>query len=136
MKRIYYPRTTVSQRTLLFQIWEETHDVVKACSKARVSERTFYYWKPRFEAGGYQALEQFQDHSPQNPARVSAEIEQKVIKLRQANPGWGKQRITDAVAKANNWVPLVSPNTVKRILQDAGLWSVPETSVKKKDLKR
>lgn len=135
MKRIYYPRTTVSQRTLLFQIWEETQDMVKACGKARVSERTFYYWKPRFEAGGYQALAQFQDHSPQNPARVSAEIEQKVIKLRQANPGWGKQRISDEVAKENNWVPLVSPNTVKRILQDAGLWSVPETSVKKRDLK-
>ena len=135
MKRIYYPRTTVSQRTLLFQIWEETQDVVKACSKARVSERTFYYWKPRFEAGGYQALEQFQDQSPQNPARVSAEIEQKVIKLRQENPSWGKQRITDEVAKANNWVPLVSPNTVKRILQAAGLWPVPETSVKKRDPK-
>lgn len=26
------------------------------------------------------------------------------------------------MAKANNWVPLVSPNTVKRILKDAGLW--------------
>jgi transposase len=135
MKRIYYPRTTVSQRTLLFQIWEETHDVVKACSKARVSERTFYYWKPRFETGGYPAIAQFQDQRPQNPARVSTEIEQKVIKLRQEQPGWGKRRIRDAVAKENNWVPLVSPNTVKRILQDAGLWSVPETSVKKRGLK-
>jgi transposase len=135
MKRIYYPRTTVSQRTLLFQIWEETQDMIKACSKARVSERTFYYWKPRFEAGGYQALEQFQDQRPKNPARVSAEIDQKVVKLRQENPGWGKQRITNEMAKENNWVALVSPNTVKRILRDAGLWPVPETSVKKRGLK-
>jgi hypothetical protein len=26
------------------------------------------------------------------------------------------------MAKTNNWVALVSPNTVKRILKDEGLW--------------
>jgi hypothetical protein len=36
------------------------------------------------------------------------------------------------MAKANDWVPLVSPNTVKRILQAAGLWQKPEPGVKKK----
>jgi hypothetical protein len=34
------------------------------------------------------------------------------------------------MAKANNWVPLVSPNTVKRILRDAELW--PERGVGEK----
>jgi transposase len=106
-------------------------DVAKACRQARVSERTFYYWKPRFEAGGYEALEQFGDHRPQNPSRVSPAIEQNVIELRREHPGWGKRRIADELAKKNNWIPLVSPNTVKRILQDADLWVVPETSAKK-----
>jgi transposase len=131
MKRIHYPRTTVSQRKLLFETWEATKDVAKACRQARVSERTFYYWKPRFEAGGYEALERFGDHRPQNPSRVSPAIEQKVIELRREHPSWGKRRIADELAKKNNWTPLVSPNTVKRILQDADLWVVPETSAKK-----
>jgi hypothetical protein len=50
-------------------------------------------------------------------------VEQRVIRLRQANPAWGKRRIADELAKANDWVPVVSPNTVRRILQAAGLWS-------------
>lgn len=127
MTRIHYPRTTVSQRKLLFETWEETKDVAKACSTARVSARTFYYWKPRFETGGYEALEQFASHAPQEPNRTAKTIEQEVIELRQQNRSWGKRRIADELGKKNNWIPVISPNTVKRILQDAGLWFQPET---------
>jgi len=135
MKGISYPRTTVAQRKKLFEVWKETKDVGKACRQARVSERTFYYWKPRFEAGGYSALEQFGDHRPKTPVRVAAEVEQQVIELRQAQPSWGKRRIADELAKSNNWVAVVSPNTVRRILQEAGLWSGSETTTQKKSLK-
>jgi transposase len=135
MKGISYPRTTVAQRKMLFAVWEEIKDVGKACSQARVSERTFYYWKPRFEAGGYPALEQFADHRPKTPARVAAEVEQQVIEMRQAQPSWGKRRIADELAKSNNWVSVISPNTVRRILQEAGLWSASKTTAPKKSPK-
>ena len=46
-----------------------------------------------------------------------------MIALRRQHPDWGQQRLTDELAKANGWVPLVSPNTVTRILRDAGLWT-------------
>jgi hypothetical protein len=39
--------------------------------------------------------------------------------------------LTDEISKANNWVPLVSPNTVRRILEDAGMWKPEENRVKK-----
>jgi hypothetical protein len=42
--------------------------------------------------------------------------------------------LVDEIAKANNWVPLVSPNTVRRILEDAGLWQPDENRLKKKQL--
>ena len=51
--------------------------------------------------------------------------------MRRENPAWGKRRIADELAKDNNWVPLVSPNTVKRILKDAGLWPKAESQAKK-----
>ncbi|OQY32799.1 MAG: hypothetical protein B6243_07080 [Anaerolineaceae bacterium 4572_5.2] len=127
MTRIHYPRTTVSQRELLFKTWEATKDVAKACSTARVSERTFYNWKPRFETAGYEALEQFASHAPKNPNRTPEKIAQEVIEMRRQNGSWGKQRIADELAKKNNWIPVISPNTVKRILQDAGLWFQPES---------
>jgi hypothetical protein len=54
-----------------------------------------------------------------------------VVALRREQPAWGKRRIADELGKGNNWVPLVSPNTVKRILEDAGLWQQAEQPVKK-----
>ena len=62
-QRVHYPRTTPSQRKVLFQTWEETEDIATACREARVSEGAFYYWRPRFEVGGYEALEQFASHA-------------------------------------------------------------------------
>ena len=133
-RRIYYPRTTASQRQRLFEVWQETGDVAQACHQARVSERTFYNWKARFEAGGYAALQEFAAAGPKEPHRIGPEIEQKVIELKRTQPEWGKERIAQELAKPNNWMPLVSPNTVRRILIDAGLWQVSQTVEKKRPM--
>jgi len=130
-KHIHFPRTTAPQRRLLFETWEATENVTQACRTAHVGRRTFYYWKPRFAAGGYAALAQFESPAPKAPAHTAPAIEQRVLELRRQNPDWGKRRIADEVAKANHWERLVSPNTVKRILSDAGLWPPPTTTAKK-----
>lgn len=130
-KYTYFPRTTAQQRRLLFEVWEETGDRHEACRRAHVSQGTFYHWKPRFEAGGYEALDEPLSHAPHSPNKTSAEIKSKVLEKRHEHPEWGKRRIADELAKGNSWVPLVSPNTVKRILQDAGLWPEAESAAKK-----
>jgi transposase len=125
-KRIHFPQTTAQQRKLLFETWEATGNVTQACRKAHVGRGTFYYWKSRFDEYGYAGLEEFASRAPKEPHRVPAEVEHKVIALRREHSGWGKKRIADEIAKGNNWVPLVSPNTVRRILEDAGLWTTEE----------
>ena len=130
-KRTYFPTTTAQQRRLLFEIWEETGDLAEACRRAHVSVGTFYYWKPRFAEGGYEALESLRSRAPKAPYQTDPAIAAQVVDMRKAQPTWGKRRIADELAKGNNWVPLVSPNTVKRILQGAGLWR-PGTSEAKK----
>jgi hypothetical protein len=130
-KRIHFPLTTAQQRRLLFETWQACGNVTLACRTAHVGRRTFYYWKPRFEQGGYAALEHFAPMAPKQPHRTDPTIEQQVVALRQDHPDWGKQRIADELAKANNWVPVVSPNTVKRILRSASLWSAPMAPEKK-----
>ena len=134
-KHIHFPRTTPAQRKLLFETWEATGNVPAACQVAHVGRGTFYYWKPRFDAAGYAALLQFADHAPKAPARISDRLAQRVIALRQQHPTWGKRRISDELAKANNWQPLLSPNSVKRILMAAGLWIRLERMAKKKTLR-
>ena len=130
-KRTYFPRTTAQQRRLLFEVWEATGSVAEACRQAHVCERTCFKWKPRFAVGGYAALAEFQSHAPKEPYRKPKEVEEAVRALRRQQPDWGKRRIADELAKGNNWVPLVSPNTVKRMLKDAGLWPQPAAPAKK-----
>ncbi len=131
-KHIHFPRTTAAQRKLLFETWAATGNVPASCQVAHVGRGTFYYWKPRFDAEGYAALVQFADHAPRTPARIADSLAQRAIDLRQQNPTWGKRRISDELAKANNWEPLLSPNSVKRILIDAGLWTSIERTAEKK----
>jgi transposase len=131
-KRTYFPPTTPQQRKLLFETWEATGNVTVACRKAHVGLGTFYYWKPRFEAEGYAGLESYEKKGPEKGyGRTAAEVEKKIIELRNLHTDWGKHRIAAEAAKANNWVPLVSPNTVRRILAEAGLWQ-PEATRRKK----
>ena len=121
-KRTYFGFSTPQQRKLLFETWEATGNVTAACRTARVSRGLFYYWKARFDQYGYTGLETFDSRVAHKLNHKSAAITQQVITLREQHPDWGKARIAQELAKRNNWVPLVSPNTVRRILHTAGLW--------------
>lgn len=132
-KRIYYRETTSQQRKHLFETWEATGSVTEACRKARVSRGTFYHWRARYEEHGAAGLERSASRAPKEHARTAPEIEEKVIAARREHPEWGKRRIADELAKANNWERLVSPNTVRRILKDAGLWERTESGEGKKE---
>lgn len=129
--RAHFRPTTAAQRRLLFATWEATGNVTLACRTAHVGRRTFYYWKPRFEAAGYPGLDHVTSSAPKQPHRVAETVAQQVITLRQANPTWGKQRIVHELAKVHTWQSVVSANTVKRILRDAGLWVAPPPAKKK-----
>ena len=129
--RTYFGATTAQQRRPLFERYEASGNREEACQRAGVSQSTFYVWKARFEAEGYAGLEKSQSRAPHQPHRIARGIEERVIELYKQHGEWGKERIADEMAKANNWVPQVSANTVRRILQDAGLWSTNERAVKK-----
>jgi transposase len=131
-KRTHYRQTTPDQRRLLFETWEATGSVTEASQVAHVCRQTFYVWEPRFTAEGYAGLLEFASRAPKHPSRIDASIESRVIALRQEHPSWGKQRIADELTQANQWVPLVSRGTVRRILIDVGLWPEPAAAVKKK----
>ncbi|MCX6068248.1 MAG: integrase core domain-containing protein [Chloroflexi bacterium] len=124
---VYFPPTTPQQRKLLYETWEQTDNVTTACKKAHVGRATFYYWKPRFDKDGYAGLENYEKTGvPKGTGCVAAEVETKVLELHDQHADWGKHRLANEIAKANNWVPLLSPNTVRRVLEDAGMWKPDE----------
>ena len=130
---IHFPLTTAQQRKLLFETWQATGNVTAACRKAHVGRGTFYYWKPRFDAQGFPGLAEFASRATKEPHRTPAAVAQQVLALRREHPDWGKKRLADELAKANNWVPLVGPNTVKRILPDRVSRQPPRPAGGKKD---
>jgi transposase len=130
-KAAKYRYTTSEQRKLLFETWEATGNVVAACQKAHVGRRTFYNWKHRFISKGLAGLEEFESRARLHPRSVAENLKKQVIERRTANPTWGKLRIAQELAKENNWVPVISPNAVRHILEAAGLWG--QASARKKD---
>jgi transposase len=136
-KRVYFPPTTPQQRKLLFETWEQIDNVTAACQKAHGGRTTFYYWKSRFDKEGYAGLETYEKTGvPKGTGRVTVEVKSKVLELHGQHADWGKHRLANEIAKANNWVALVSPNTVRRILEEAGMWKPEENKVKKAALNR
>jgi len=129
-KRTYFGFSTSQQRKLLFETWEATGSVTQACQKARVSRGLFYYWKSRFDREGYAGLETFESRTAHRLRRKAETIRAQVIEARRLHPDWGKTRISQELTKANNWVAVVSPNTVRHILEEAKLW--PEQPVREK----
>lgn len=131
-QRIYYPRTTYSQRELLFEVWEKTKDVEEACQQAHVSQGTYYYWRGRFGENGYEGIKKAKKTGPAKGIWAEEEIKEKVVLLKQENPEWGKRRIADELVKKNSWVPVISPNTVRKILKEKGMWTETMSDPKKK----
>ncbi len=122
-KRTYFRPTTPQQRRLLFETFEQTHDIDEACRVAHVARRTFFYWQPRYREGGLAALEHELSRAP-HKTRIPPTPEttvQEVIAYRRAHPEAGYRRIAAELKKAHGWQSVISPAQVKRILQAAGL---------------
>ncbi len=133
---MYYPKTTYSQRKLLFEVWEKTGNASKACREAHVSEGTYYCWKERFSKEGYEGLKNNKKTGPEKGMWTTEEIKAKVVELKKENEDWGKRRIADELSKKNSWVAVVSANTVRRILEEAGMWTGVVREAKKKEKRK
>jgi len=120
-KQNYFPPTTAEQRRLLFETWEKTGNIQESCRIAGVSRTTFYHWRERFLAEGFEALERPRSNAPHRPRRVASHIEQRVIEMRQRHPTWGKLRISKEVNRQIG-PKAISPNSVMRILVRENIW--------------
>jgi transposase len=131
-KRPYFRPTSPAQRRLLFETYEATGDAGEACAKAHVGRGTFYYWRPRFEAGGYAALEQERSRAPHRTRipRTKPEIVQEVVSYKQDHPEAGYRTIAQRIRQVHDWQPVIGPSKVRLILLEAGLVK-PAVSAKK-----
>jgi transposase InsO family protein len=88
------------------------------CAEFGVSRPTGYDWARRYEAAGIAGMEEKSRRPRHSPTQTAAEIEQRVVELRQRRPDWGARKLQVLLAREHIELPVI---TVHRILLRHGL---------------
>src|SRR5262245_51088380 len=106
------------QRLLLLDIWRRSGlSAGDFAPLVGLSKFTLYEWKRRFEADGPAGLADKPRGGPQG-SRLSEVTRRTIVMLKQSNPDWGCQRISDVLLRG----PALSASVaaVARVLHEAG----------------
>jgi transposase len=82
-----------------------------------ISKHTLYAWKKRFEEQGPGGLMDKPKGGPRG-SKLSDLTKRTILMLKQANPSWGCQRISDMLVRGPGLS--ASPSAVATVLHDAG----------------
>jgi transposase InsO family protein len=106
------------QRLLLLDLWQRSGlPAGDFAPLVGVSKHTLYAWKKRFERQGPAGLLDQPKGGPKG-SRMSDLTKRTILMLKQANPTWGCQRISDMLLRGPA-LP-ASPGAVARVLHEAG----------------
>jgi transposase InsO family protein len=106
------------QRLLLLDLWQGSGlPAGDFGALVGVSKHTLYAWKKRFDTKGPAGLLDQPKGGPQG-SRLSDLTQRTILMLKQANPDWGCQRISDMLLRGPA-LP-ASPGAVARVLHEAG----------------
>ena len=119
----YLKPTTFTQRKLMIETYQKTHNISFSCRKAKVSINTFRRWYPRYLEQGMEEIRRPKKHIRKNLGRVPEKYASRAIELKKKNPNWGRRTIASVIVKENNNKKVISPGGVQKVLERAGLWN-------------
>src|SRR5262245_56472213 len=106
------------QRLLLLDIWRRSGlPAGDFAPLVGLSKYTLYEWKRRFEADGPAGLADKPRGGPHG-SRLAEVTRRTIVMLKQSNPDWGCQRISDVLLRGP--ALSASPAAVARVLHEAG----------------
>src|SRR5262245_10595771 len=109
---------TAEQRLLLLDTWQRSGlPAGDFAALIGMSKHTLYGWKRRFQAEGPAGLVDRPRGGPSG-SRLPEVTRRAILMLKQANPAWGCQRISDVLQRGPA-LP-ASPSAVARVLHEAG----------------
>jgi transposase InsO family protein len=109
---------TPTQRLLLLDTWQRSGlPAGDFAAMVGLSKHTLYGWKKKFEAEGPGGLVDRPRGGPQG-SKLPELTKRTILMLKQANPEWGCQRISDMLVRGPA-LP-ASAGTVARVLAEAG----------------
>jgi transposase InsO family protein len=112
------PTMTPEQRLLILDTWQRSGlPAGDFAPLVGLSKHTLYAWKKRFDESGPAGLMDQQRGAPAG-SRVHELTKRTILMLKQANPDWGCQRISDMLLRGPA-LP-ASAGAVARVLHEAG----------------
>jgi transposase InsO family protein len=112
------PALTAEQRLLLLDTWQRSGlPAGDFAAMVGLSKHTLYAWKKKFDAEGPGGLMD-RPRGGRQGSRLPELTRRTILMLKQANPEWGCQRISDMLVRGPA-LP-ASPSAVARVLHEAG----------------
>jgi transposase InsO family protein len=109
---------TAEQRLLLLDTWQRSGlPAGDFAALVGLSKHTLYGWKKRFDAEGPAGLMDQPRGAPRG-SRLPDLTRRSILMLKQANPDWGCQKISDMLLRGPA-LP-ASPSAVRQVLHEAG----------------
>jgi transposase InsO family protein len=125
---------TAEQRLLLLDTWKRSGlPANDFASLVGVARHSLYDWKRRFEAEGPAGLMDRPRGGPRG-SRLEEITKRAILMMKEQNPGWGCQRISDMLARGPA-LP-ASAGAVARVLHEAGYTLEEEPSHRHPDKPR
>lgn len=118
---------TSEQRVLILDAWQRSGLPAKDFAPlVGISYHTLYNWRRKFNELGPAGLEERQRGGPRG-SRLPDVTKRAIVLLKQSNPDWGCQRISDVLYRGRGYP--ASPQAVARVLKESGyeLEDVPTT---------
>lgn len=113
-KRIYNDK--IRQRLNLIRLAKKM-GVSAACERLGKHRSYYYYWKTRYEKGGWRALSD-QSRRPHHMPRLSSQEKVRAVVKARKTTGYGKERIHDKLKNQGIVIPV---STIGSILKREGL---------------
>lgn len=102
------------RRDVLLQPERSGESVAEVCRRHGISRQTYYRYRRRYLLEGLDGLEDRSREPVHQPARMGADLEIEICRMRKDHPGWGARRISAELARAGIDPPAVS--TIHRAL--------------------
>ena len=125
-------RTVEKQRKDFIEAAEKTANFSSLCREFGITRKTGYKWLVRSQENGDLTDQSRRPHT--NPNRTPPEVEEKILRLRAENPGWGARKLK-AVLEESGHTDIPCAKTVNNILNRYGC-ILPEESEKHKPYTR
>lgn len=99
----------------------EGSNKAELCREFGVSRQTGYTWLKRYAEGGANQVVDRSRRPVHSPLRTRAEIEQRIVELRQHWPDWGAAKLQTILQQQEPGWEAISARTVHRVLLRHGL---------------